>query len=525
METGNKKIIEMFIGQALASSPIPFVEWTQRLLPLVVSFNAIQTPPINDDELHFIFDSIITEEKEKQQEENRNQEEIDILELFKKNKTEGTYALAQYIVKKYNIITLGEKDREMFIYQNGMYHAFAENLVIYPEIQRILKHHVNKNAKSETFHKIADETSKPRSVFETAHTDFIPLRNGVFNFKTKELLPHSPEYRFKYQLPITYNPTATCPKIEAFFDQVLLPRQKTIVEEWIGYYFFRNYMFKKAMVFVGEGDTGKTTLLEVITYLIGRENMSSISLQKMTTDKFSGAHMYEKHANLVDELSSKDISDTDAFKMATGNGSVTGEYKFGNQFTFQNFAKLTYACNRIPDMADNNDDAYWNRWIVIRFEKTIEKKIPNFIRTLTTEEERSGLFNVAIRGLERLLAQEQFTYTNTAEETKLEMMRSGSSIAMFASDMLIRDEGAEMSKEAMYEAYVAYCLQTKQSSQTKEALGRRLANYATFLAEGLINGFTTSGKAGQVRGWRNGSVKVIPTTEVEAQLQEEVKNF
>lgn len=433
------------------------------------------------------------------------EQEEEIRQLFKKNKTEATYLLAQYIVRKYNIITIGEKEREMFIYRDGMYYPGAENLIIYPEIQRILGAQVNKSAKSETFHKIADATSHPRSIFQQTAPRYMPVKNGVFDFETDELLSHSPEYRFTYQFPIVYNPLSTCPRTDAFFEQVLTPNQRLIIEEWIGFYFWRNYMFKKAIIFVGSGDTGKTTLLEVITHLLGRDNISSISLQKMSGDKFSAAHLYEKHGNLVDELSARDVTDTGAFKMATGGGSVTGEYKFGNQFNFHNFSKFTFACNRIPDVGDTNDEAYFNRWMVIRFENTIKQIIPNFIETLKTEEERSGLFNVAMRGLNRLMEQKKFSYGNNAEDTKVEMMRSGSSIAMFASEVLQREDGFEIGKEEMYEAYVDYCKKNKLSTQTKEMLGRRLGDYTNYLADGQSN---TSVKAKRV--WRNGKLRSTP---------------
>ena len=84
----------------------------------------------------------------------------------------------------------------------------------------------------------------------------------------------------------------------------------------------------------------------------------------------------------------------------------------------------------MPDVTDMDDVAYFNRWMVIRFEKTIEKKIPNFIDTLRTEEERSGLFNWAMEGLRRLLENGTFTYASSAMDTKKEMMRSGSSISI-----------------------------------------------------------------------------------------------
>ena len=471
-------------------------------------------PSLDDKELLSIWESIKrTHLKNNKKEEVKktpetDDEENEIVKVFIKNKTEGTYLLAKYIVNKYSIVTIGEKDREIYVYQNG-YYKLAENIIIFPEVQRILAQYVNKNAKMETLHKIADMTSFPRSVFMQTDSKFIPLRNGVYNFETEELLPHSPEYRFTYQLPINYKKDAVCPKTEAFFDQILTPEQKIIIEEWIGFYFLRNYMFKKAIVFVGEGDTGKTTLLEVITYLLGRDNLSAISLQKMSSDKFSAAHLYNKHGNLVDELSAKDISDTGAFKMATGGGSITGEYKFGNQFSFCNFSKFTFACNRIPDVTDTNDEAYFNRWIVIRFENTITKKIPNFINTLTTEEERSGLFNVAMNGLRRLLKQGKFSYGNDANETKTEMMRSGSSIAMFASDMLEREEENEMSKEDMYEYYIDYCKEKNISTQTIKMLGMKLPDYVSYISDGLINGLNSRGKPERVRGWKNVKIKGV----------------
>jgi P4 family phage/plasmid primase-like protien len=475
-------------------------------------------PPLPDKELLGVWNSIkkkhlkdngkeIIERSEVEEDETHNDDEKSIIKVFLKNKTEGTYRLAQHIVRKYNIITVGEKERELFVYQEG-YYCPAENNIIFPEIQKILSHHVNKTAKLETLHKIADMTSYSRDVFTSADINLIPLKNGVYNTKTKELLPHDPKYRFTAQFPVIYDSGATCPRTEAFFDQILTPEQRMTVEEWIGYYFMRNYMFKKAMIFVGEGDTGKTTLLEVITYLLGRENLSSISLQKMSSDKFAAAHLYGKHGNLVDELSARDITDTGTFKVATGGGSITGEYKFGNQFSFVNYSKFTFACNQIPDVSsDANDSAYFNRWIITRFENTITKKIPNFIATLTNEGERSGLFNLAMKGLERLMEQGRFSYNNNAEQTKTEMLRSGSSLAMFASEKLERLDDNEVTKEDLYEAYAAFCKEKNVSTQTKDMVGKKLTDYAPFVSDGLISILNKRGKPDRVRGWRGVKIK------------------
>lgn len=467
----------------------------------LVAFNKLSNPSLDYETLKDVFDETIHADKEIKHDER----EKEIQDVFKKNKKKGTFLMAKYITEKYTIITVGEKEREVFIYKDGIYFQ-AENEIIFPEVQRILGDEVDKSAKSETLHKIHDMTSCPRTIFQSAPLNFIPLSNGVYNFLTKELLAHSPDYKFKYKFPVTHSNTADCSKTLAFLNQVLTEEQIKTFQEWLGYYFYRSYMFKKAIIFVGEGDTGKTTLLEVITYFLGKENISSISLQKMSSDKFSAAHLYEKHGNLVDELSARDISDTGSFKVATGGGSITGEYKFGNQFTFQNFSKFTFACNKIPDVTDFDDTAYFNRWIVIRFENTIEKKIPNFIATLQSDEERSGLFNWSMEGLERLLTQGRFTYSNDADETKMEMMRSSSSAGEFIAKCIRQKIGEEITKEEMYDHYVEFCTQNKLSVATKKSFGMKFITLK-YVSDGLI--YSTSSK--RVEGWKG--VEVIKSEE------------
>lgn len=481
-------------------------------------------PPLADDELLAVWESIkkthiknnptpppvpADEDDNEHAPTDENAEHEDgIVREFIKNKTKGTFYIAKHLTKSHNIITVGEKEREMYVYSGGLYRR-AENEIIYPEIQRVLGENVTKNAKTETFHKIADMTSHPRSVFTTAPLTMIPLANGVFNMETRELVSHDPSYRFTYQFPVLYDPNATCPKTEAFLHQILTDEQYELIIQWIGYYFYRLYMFKKAVIFVGEGDTGKTTLLEAIIHLLGKDNISSVSLHKMTSDKFAAAHLYEKHGNLVDELSAKDITDTGNFKIATGGGSISGEYKFGNQFSFQNYSKFTFACNRIPDVTDFDDEAYFNRWMVVRFEKTIEKKIPNFIASLTTEEERSGFFNLAMRGLESLLKNGGFAYSKNAIDTKIEMMRSGSSIAMFATDGVETEVGYEISKSDMYQKYTEFCATNGLSAETMDMFGKKFLFYVTYASEGLINDPEyPTGK--RVRGWRNVRPKLSP---------------
>ena len=77
------------------------------------------------------------------------------------------------------------------------------------------------------------------------------------------------------------------------------------------------------------------------------------------------------------------------------------EIKFGDQFGFINYAKLTFACNKIPIIkTDTDDEAYWDRLMIFDFENIFKKEDKNTnpykIDELKTKNELSGLLNWAI---------------------------------------------------------------------------------------------------------------------------------
>jgi putative DNA primase/helicase len=315
-------------------------------------------------------------------------------------------------------------------------------------------------------------------------------------------LPHDPKYLFFTKIPINYARDTDCLQIKKFLRGVLDREDILVIQEWAGYLLYRMYFIKKAMIFVGEQDTGKTTLLSLLIKFIGEKNVSSISLQRMASDKFAAADLYNRYLNAYDDLSFYDLKDNGAFKMATGGGYISGEYKFGNRFPFQNYSKLTYACNQIPDVTNADDEAYFGRWILIRFNREIKRLNNNLIQEVTTPEELSGFLNFALIGLTRLLKNRKFSYDKEPEDIKKEMMLSGSSLASFAANCLMPDADGWASKDDLYEAYRQYAIAGNLTVITKENFGRKIKNYAPYIEDRKRSVF---GK--QMTGW--GNIKLL----------------
>ncbi len=428
-------------------------------------------------------------------EENKAADLTELKQSFDLDRDKGNLKIANFLVEKYHIKTVGEREREIYIYENGVYRPGTSFILKW--LHSLLLEKCKTHVKKEILEKIKDISFVDRASF-TVDINFINLCNGVLDLKTLTLLPHDPKYLFFNIIQVNYLPDTDCPQIKQFLEEILDEEAIQTMQEFIGFGLYRQYFIKKALILVGERDTGKTTLLRVLERFFGKANVSGVSLQKITSDKFSAAHLYHKHLNSFDDLSFKDINDTGAFKIATGGGSITAEYKFGNQFQFENYAKLVFACNKIPDVKETDDEAYFSRWIIARFDKKVEKVDKFLMDKLTTPEELSGLLIFALEGLKRLLEKGNFTYQKNPNEIKAEMMQSGSPVAAFAATAIQKNLDSWVSKNQLYSAFRRYTAESELTALTMPNFGKKITHYARYISDGkkLIGGK-------QVTGWWN----------------------
>ena len=435
----------------------------------------------------------------------------------------GLYQIAKYLIAKFHIKTLGDNHtREIYFYNGGYYDRRGAS-VIKNEIEKILEELTTAHYKNEIVEKVKDMTYCQRADF-VIDKDLLNFKNCILNVRTREAIKHSPDYLFLSQIPVVYDPTVQMEHIPGFLAELLGEKDIEIFYEWLAFALYRQYFIKKALILFGERNTGKTTLLNLITRFTGTDNICGVSLQKIASDKFAIAHLYEKHLNIYDDLSFDDINDNGAFKMATGGGYITGEYKFGEQFIFESFAKLVFSCNKIPSSKDIDDDAYFSRWILIKFERQLdrEKMDSQILNKIITEKEMSGLLNKALSKLNTLLSEQEFSYQKEVHEIKSEMLQSSSSLAGFVFNVLERGTSEDwVEKEAMYQYYADYAQDGELGVETKDKFGKNLTKYAGYIVDSKkYNNLTEKSE----RGWRNVRVRTATTpttTEMTPFVQED----
>lgn len=300
--------------------------------------------------------------------------------------------------------------------------------------------------------------------------DKIVVANGILDVVTKELIPHTPKLFIETRLPMKYYKDAKCAHIEQFIIEVVGKEQEPLIQEILGYCLYKALPYHKSIMLIGGGANGKSTLLHLIEKFLGAENVSHTTLQALCTNRFSTAQLYGKLANICDDLPNTALKQTSMFKMLTGGYKVEGQKKFKNPFDFQNYAKLIFSANQVPESVDDTI-AFFRRWILIACNNLFigESCNPKILDEITTPEEMSGLLNYALEGLQRLQEKRKFSTSENIEATREHYIRNSNSAKAFIEESLEFDPDPEKKIPVvdLYEKYITFCKTNQIASMQK----------------------------------------------------------
>ena len=309
--------------------------------------------------------------------------------------------------------------------------------------------------------------------------EWIASAECMINVRTSQTAPFSPDFLNTTYIPVKYSPEAQCPKIMKFLNDIVEPEDVELLLDFMAYCLWRDYKYNNWLLCVGEGQNGKSILLNLIHKFLGKHNTSSESLDRLLNEKFAIASLYQKLANIDADVSGDIlIKNTGIIKKLTGNDESPGEFKYKNPFKFPNFAKLIASLNRIPETVDMTD-AFFRRPIVINFTQQFfaEKDDPHILEKLCTEEEFSGLLNELLRRLPRIIEKGIRPTTNEAMKETYDKFQLGRNPVEFFKDKaltVIDAAGEKVTKVSMYDTYLNFCSAKKISPESEQSFSRKL---------------------------------------------------
>jgi len=367
-------------------------------------------------------------------------------------------------------------DGSLWSYKNGVYSR--DEFVIQRRVNRILQNLSSPQATSKVRHVLEPEL-QTLSHNLPEHT-FINLENGMYDYESQILLPHSENYNSIVQLPIIYDEYATCPEFDEFLSKILHKNDIPLIWEMIAYLLIPGNPLQIALLFYGKGSNGKSTLLNVLEALIGRANTSNITLNQMNRI-FEPAELLGKQMNAVGDLNVRYLKDTETFKKITGGDAITAQRKNGHPFTFTNWAVPVFATNELFRSSDLSD-GYFRRWLMLSFPNRVsEESFSHSRESLITQRSLSGIFNKAIPHIIPLLKRKKFKESISSTILKAQFKRESDNVAIWLEDdetitRTSHHENHSIStrKQFAFEQYKSWALNTGVHPVTRTTFYRRL---------------------------------------------------
>lgn len=297
------------------------------------------------------------------------------------------------------------------------------------------------------YHKFVDDLMKQFLV-----SSFVPKKKKqnddiLINFKNGTLvINETGQYLFRdfdpedylfYQLDFNFDPNAMTCLFDVFLNRVLTDESdRKILAEFTGYIFIRNSTLKleKSLILYGNGANGKSTFFEILQALLGRENVSNYSLQSLTNESgYQRAQIQNKLLNYASDISSK--MDSAVFKLLTSGEPVEARLPYGNPLIMENYARLIFNANELPRDVEQNT-AFFRRFLILCFDQTIPEaeRDPEMAKRIIATE-LPAIFNWVIQGMQRLIFQRGFTYSEKAEKAIEEYRKQSDSVAMFMFEL------------------------------------------------------------------------------------------
>ena len=313
-----------------------------------------------------------------------------------------------------------------------------------------------------------------------------------------------------------------CPKsLEAFKQWV--GDKWVLLFEIIGYTLYPGIKFKKAFMLLGPTDTAKSTFLNLIKDLLGKGNYSAESMRKLfdSNNRFVEFNLFHKLVNVTSETKKYSIDDIDRFKRLTGGDPITADVKFKKPVTFTPYAKLIVASNKLPNVYDRNDNAFWRRWLIVEFPHKFTND-DDWRKKTFTEQEMEGILTVSIMAITRVFMQKRFDFEQTPEQIMGMWLANIDTVYRFVTDnvekgvLTLDPKNGDLwvGRDMLYDMYQDYCLDIGESGVGRKAFARALREYF---------GITTDKK--NINGQRVRAFVGIAVNEVEkAQLDQGYEN-
>lgn len=380
---------------------------------------------------------------------------------------------AQYMISEHRILRISG---QLHIYRDGVY-EWGDRLIEHAMISHLpMLTKANRSEVMAYMDVLVTEETEPASA------DKVAFRNGVYDLSSGTFGPASPDVILTNRIDWDYDPSVRSDLADHVLHRLACGDEAVyeLLEECVGYLFYRRNELRKCFILTGDKHNGKSTFLDMVKTLLGDRNTSALDLRELG-DRFKTAELAGKLANVGDDIGEEFIANPAIFKKLVSGDRVNAERKGKDPFDFSSYAKLLFSANSMPRIKDRTG-AVLDRIILVPFKASFTADDPDFdpyIKyKLRSPEVMSHLINVGLRGLRRVLERQRFTVPEVVERELDEYAMTNNPVLEFLRDLSEADV-VNQPTSAVFDDYMAYAVranvkplsQNELTKQVKKHLG------------------------------------------------------
>jgi len=442
-------------------------------------------------------------------------------------------------VSEYIIVRNPLDDNDLFYgFENGVYRRCNK-----AQIKSALRRFV-----PVTYQKDNQIAEAQRTIFELgerihswddldSNERYINFRNGLYDVEQKKLIPHDPKILSTMQLQFDYDPTAkSMPVFQRFMDDLFTKEDGTIdhesmmiLQEFSGLAISNIYVYraKKALFLCSlRGNTGKSVFMNLIQYIIGEDNVTSVPIQHMNENigRFTMGTALGKRMIINGDQTESDIGDSSYFKQLTGGDRTKMENKNQKPLMVRYRGGIMVGCNGLPSFTDDKGEHIFERLLLIMCTNVIPEDKRDSMLLDKMKPEAPAIINWFLEGLHRLIENNyKFKQSKETEKAIHEYRKQLDSVYRFICEyevevsngeplrfVITKNRKDKLLKKDIYEMYENFCnmpevdllpVKKKNFGQRLERLGLEIdprGNYGDKRGVYVIYGLalTNGGKGG-----------------------------
>lgn len=384
------------------------------------------------------------------------------------------HEIYRYICENENLFVIGSVP---YVYDHGVFIADANGTKLKTKIMNIL---LPQFIRSDIINRIYKLFLMDSALQETAETvnaypsEWVPFKNGFYDAVNEKLIPFDPKYKAINQLAYSFEPDKypIGEEIDKWLEYVAPdPHDREMLLEYCGYCMTKDTRQQKFLMLCGTGGSGKSTVLQALTTVIGADNVSAISLKGLT-QRFASYGVVGKLLNCCADIEVSALEDVATIKKATGEDPMPVEPKGVDSFTYKCYAKFIFSTNELPLVLNEKTDAFYRRLMVLNMNGTPPAKRMDYFDLLKPELDH--FIYLSMKALHRMYINGKLDESSNSINAVSQLRQESDTVEAWLIENCYRDSSGKVDRGFLYENYQAYCMNADRTALKKQQFFKSL---------------------------------------------------